>query len=45
MHGDGTFVDESGRQWKGRFYNGQGPGLHTLPANKAPAQADPPLPA
>ena len=36
MHGDGMFVDSVGRQWKGKFYNGQGPGLHTLPANDAP---------
>lgn len=36
MHGDGVFVDATGRQWKGKFFNGQGPGLHTLPANTPP---------
>ena len=30
MHGAGTFTDMEGRHWKGQFYNGQGPGLHTL---------------
>jgi hypothetical protein len=39
MHGDGMFVDSTGRQWKGKFYNGQGPGLHTLPANKRPSKS------
>jgi|LauGreDrversion2_3_1035106.scaffolds.fasta_scaffold313816_1 hypothetical protein len=39
MHGDGMFVDSTGRQWKGKFYNGQGPGLHTLPANKPPSKS------
>uniref|UniRef100_A0A6U4VGE9 MORN repeat-containing protein 5 n=2 Tax=Hemiselmis andersenii TaxID=464988 RepID=A0A6U4VGE9_HEMAN len=37
MHGDGTFVDASAREWKGKFYNGQGPGLHTLPIGEEPS--------
>jgi len=38
MHGDGAFVDTSGREWKGKFYNGQGPGLHTLPVQAESSQ-------
>eukprot|EP00286_Rhodomonas_abbreviata_P015758 CAMPEP_0181340288 /NCGR_PEP_ID=MMETSP1101-20121128/29756_1 /TAXON_ID=46948 /ORGANISM="Rhodomonas abbreviata, Strain Caron Lab Isolate" /LENGTH=159 /DNA_ID=CAMNT_0023451407 /DNA_START=13 /DNA_END=492 /DNA_ORIENTATION=- len=38
MHGEGMFVDTEGRQWKGRFFNGQGPGLHTLPTEPAEQQ-------
>ena len=37
MHGQGTFVDDTGREWKGKFFNGQGPGLHTLPKPKQQA--------
>ena len=36
MHGEGIFVDTEGREWKGKFYNGQGPGLHTLHVGKPP---------
>ena len=45
MHGDGMFVDGTGRQWKGKFYNGQGPGLHTLPANNTPQKNVSPEPS
>eukprot|EP00327_Prymnesium_parvum_P004740 CAMPEP_0182851412 /NCGR_PEP_ID=MMETSP0006_2-20121128/30615_1 /TAXON_ID=97485 /ORGANISM="Prymnesium parvum, Strain Texoma1" /LENGTH=158 /DNA_ID=CAMNT_0024982085 /DNA_START=332 /DNA_END=808 /DNA_ORIENTATION=- len=27
MHGNGCFTDTQGVEWKGRFYNGTGPGL------------------
>ena len=27
MHGEGTYTDEHGVQWKGTFYMGSGPGL------------------
>ncbi len=27
MHGQGTFTDTQGVTWKGKFYNGTGPGL------------------
>jgi hypothetical protein len=40
MHGKGSFVDVDGREWKGEFYNGQGPGLHTLPLKKPSAEAE-----
>jgi len=30
MHGDGVFTDKSGREWKGKFYNGSGPGLISM---------------
>jgi len=39
MHGAGCFVDPEGREWKGEFYNGQGPGLHTLPLKKPEPEA------
>ncbi|KAJ1493957.1 hypothetical protein T484DRAFT_1928414 [Baffinella frigidus] len=39
MHGAGCFVDPEGREWKGEFYNGQGPGLHTLPLTKPEPEA------
>mmetsp|Transcript_40329 Transcript_40329/g.72075 ORF Transcript_40329/g.72075 Transcript_40329/m.72075 type:complete len:150 (-) Transcript_40329:1253-1702(-) len=31
MHGDGTYRDVTGREWRGRFYNGRGPGLSQQP--------------
>ena len=31
MHGDGTYRDINGREWRGRFYNGRGPGLSQEP--------------
>ena len=27
MHGAGAFTDKQGVAWKGKFYNGSGPGL------------------
>ena len=27
MHGDGKYTDADGKEWVGRFYNGEGPGL------------------
>ena len=27
MHGAGSFTDAQGVEWKGKFYNGTGPGL------------------
>lgn len=29
MHGVGCFIDKNGEEWKGRYYNNNGPGLVT----------------
>lgn len=26
-HGQGTYTDQEGRSWSGKFHNGSGPGL------------------
>jgi hypothetical protein len=36
-HGEGTFTDSDGQLWKGRFYNGTGPGLQHRAAELATA--------
>lgn len=30
MHGEGIYTDTEGRVWKGKYYNGNGPGLQQL---------------
>lgn len=37
MHGEGVYTDVEGRIWKGKYYNGTGPGLQRLYSAATPS--------